>query len=97
MVLSSRWEGLPLTPIETFAEKKTIIASNIIGNNEIVKDGINGLLFEKDDVNELFEKINILVDNAYLRNQMERNAYKDYVEKYSYQKFKDDYANLYQS
>lgn len=95
IVLASRWEGFPLTPIETFSMKKTIIASNIKGNNEIIIDNNNGLLFEKDNIKELQEKIIYLVKNQSFKQKLEENALKSYLEKYSYRTFIEKYMNLY--
>lgn len=95
VVLSSRWEGFPLTPIEVFSCRKTIIATNIDGNNEIVKDKVNGLLFEKDDVEQLVEKINYLLENGQEKNELENNAYNDFKQKYSYDIFIERYCDLY--
>lgn len=94
VVLSSRWEGLPLTPIEVFSQSKTIIATNIPGNNEIVTVE-NGILFKKDFVEELAEKIKILCNDADLRHKLESNAYNSYSEKYSYTTFLDAYNRIY--
>jgi len=95
IVLSSRWEGFPLTPIEVFSMEKTIIASNIDGNNEIVKHEVNGLLFEKDNVDDLKEKISLLIDNNKKIRKLEQEAVKDYNDKYSYTIFLESYMNLY--
>ncbi len=95
IVLASRWEGFPLTPIETFSMGKTIIASNIDGNNEIVKDEYNGLLFEKDNVSDLAEKINRLIYNTEIRNTLEKNAKKTFDEKFSYEIFIANYNDIY--
>ena len=97
IVLASRWEGFPLTPIETFSQGKTIIATNIDGNNEIVKNDVNGLLFEKDNVNELEEKINYLIINNDIKEKLEKNAYKDFETKYSYKIFIERYSDLYKT
>lgn len=94
IVLSSRWEGFPLTPIETFAMKKTIIVSNIDGNNEIVKNGVNGFLFEKDNIDELTKKISYLLNLN--KNQMEQNAYNDYMDKFSFKSFINNYFDVYE-
>ena len=93
IVLSSRWEGFPLTPIETFAMKKTIIVSNIDGNNEIVKNNYNGLLFEKDNIDDLTNKINKMLSID--KTKLEENAYKDYTKKYSYNNFINKYYEMY--
>lgn len=94
IVLPSRWEGLPLTPIETFSVGKTIIVSNISGNNEIVKENYNGLLFEKDNVEDLTKKINTLLV-ASNRKPLEIQAIKTYEENYSYESFIQKYNALY--
>lgn len=95
VVLSSRWEGFPLTPIETFMMGKSIIATNIDGNNEIVVNEKNGLLFEKDDYEELSNCIFRLLQEKKLLKKLEENAKNDYIEKYSYDTFKKKYIEVY--
>lgn len=97
VVLSSRWEGLPLTVIETFSQGRTIVASNISGNNEIVKDGVNGLLFEKDDDAQLAEKINIMLEDSAQRTALSKNAYETYIHSYSYESFINGYKEIYET
>lgn len=96
VVLSSRWEGFPLTPIEVFSQSKSIIATNITGNNEIVKDEVNGLLFEKDNYDELAKKIKMMLDVNFRKN-LEKNAYNDFKKKYSFLNFVSSYEKLYDS
>lgn len=95
IVLASRWEGLPLTPIETFSVGKTIVATNIDGNNEIVEDKFNGLLCEKDNISDLKEKINTLIADAGMRKTLEENAQKTFNEKFSYESFIKNYKEIY--
>lgn len=97
VVHSSRHEGLPLIPIETFSQGKTIIASDISGNNEIVKDGVNGFLFEKDNVKELSERMKKLLTNMELSEKLERNAQEEYVKKYDYRLFLEGYNLAYKN
>ena len=97
IVLSSRREGLPLTPIEVISQGKTVIASNISGNNEVIKDGFNGLLFEKDNISELTEKIALLIENNGYRRQLEQNAKSTYDRLYDYNNFIQSYVELYKS
>lgn len=96
VVMPSRWEGFPLTPIEVFERKKTLVASNIGGINEIVSDQENGLLVPADDV-QLFSKaiIRILQDNE-LRTKLEENGKKYYESHFDYQNFLKQYHCLYQ-
>ena len=95
IVLASRWEGFPLTPIETFSVGKTIIASDIDGNNEIVKNEYNGLLFEKDNIDELEKQMNILINDTKKREKLGKNAEKKFEEKFSYKAFISNYINIY--
>lgn len=95
--MPSRWEGFPLTPIELFAMGKTLAASDIDGINEIVKDGINGLLIPKDDEKELAMALEVLFSDKELRQQMAQQARYDYEELYSYQSFLEQYLSLYEN
>lgn len=96
VVLASRWEGLPLTPIEVFSQGKIIIASNISGNNEIVDNRLNGLLCEINDVREFSEKICLLLEDIVLLKKLENNAEQKYREVYSYSVFIEKYNYLYE-
>lgn len=95
VVLASRWEGLPLTPIEVFSQGKTIIVSDISGNNEIVIDMQNGLLCEVDDIEAFSEKMCQLVENCELKNKLQNCAKKCYEEKFDYDKFINAYNEVY--
>lgn len=95
VVLSSRWEGLPLTPIEAFSQGKTVIATNISGNNEIIINAENGLLFEKDNCKELARCISKLYTNSQLKEKLENNLKDNYLKKYSYQAFIKAYSQIY--
>lgn len=95
VVSPSRYEGFPLTPIETFSQSKTIIASNVNGNNEIVENNKNGLLFDSENYLELAQKIIYLYSNNEIKKKLETEAYKTYLEKFDYNKFLDGYENLY--
>lgn len=96
-VLPSRWEGFPLTLIEVFSVKKTIICSDIDNNLEIVHDGKNGLVFHKEDYNDLASKICKLIEDSDLKNQLEEQAYQDYQTDFGYSVFLRKYADVYAS
>ncbi|WP_422106678.1 glycosyltransferase [Winogradskyella sp.] len=57
---TSLWEGLPISLIEAMTLKKPIVATNIIGNKDVVEHGVNGFLF--DTVDDCVHYINQLKD-----------------------------------
>jgi N-acetyl-alpha-D-glucosaminyl L-malate synthase BshA len=65
-VLPSLSEGFPLAILESMICGVPIIASNVTGINEIIKDGINGLLCEPKNNFDLSKKILILLKNEEL-------------------------------
>ena len=63
IVQSSHWEGFGLAAVEGMAAGKPVIASDVAGLRDIVKD--YGLLFEQGNAKELVSKILQLQDNNF--------------------------------
>jgi glycosyltransferase involved in cell wall biosynthesis len=49
LVLPSRWEGLPIAPIEAMALGIPVVAANVSGLPEIVETGVSGELIDERD------------------------------------------------
>ena len=80
-VLPSKWEGFGLAIVEYMVCNKPIIASNVGGITDIIISEKNGLLFEVGDYEELSKKINFLIQNNEIANNIvEEN--KKYCKKY---------------
>ena len=74
IIIPSIWyENMPLAAIEAIAINKTVIASNIGGIPEIIKNNINGLLFESENENDLVQKINYYFKNPKLEKIFYKN------------------------
>jgi len=82
LVLPSRWELSPLTPLEGFACKKTVISCNIAGIPNVIKNEKNGLLIESENSEELTKSIRKLLKN------------KDFCKNLSIQGFKETKEEL---
>ena len=95
IVLSSLWEGLPLTPIEAFSVGKTIIATAVDGTVEVVKNENNGLLIEPQNVEKIAEKIDYIYENETLRKEFEKEAYKTYIEEFSFEVYGERIIDYY--
>jgi len=76
-VLPSRWEGLPLALIEAAALGKAIIATDIDGVREVVRDGETGLLVPPADPARLAEAVVRLLEDRTLAANLGARAKKE--------------------
>ena len=67
-ILPSIYEGLPLSILEAMASGLPVIASNVGGIPDIVKE--NGILVSVNDVNGLIKAAQKLIDSPILRQEM---------------------------
>lgn len=81
-VMTSRYEGLPMSLLEAKALKLPLIAFDCMtGPSEIIQDGINGNLIKCYDVVDMSKSINALIENEWMRIQYSNHAY-DNVQKF---------------
>ncbi len=73
-VLPSLQEGHSISLLEACASALPIIATDVGGNAEIVRDGINGLLTQSGDTEALADKMILLLQNKPMREEFGRNA-----------------------
>ena len=96
VVLSSLWEGLPLTPIEAYSVGKTVIGTAVDGTPEIIRDGVDGYLVEQRNPVQLAEKMNELIENPETRKNMGIQAMKRYRNEFSFEKLSERYIAFYE-
>ena len=75
LVLPSRWELSPLTPLEGFAFKKPVISSNCHGIPHTIQNGRNCILTEMGDFKKIAESIEYLINNENERKEMGEEGY----------------------
>lgn len=46
---TSRWEGMPLAVLEAMSEGLAVVATDVVGNRDVVRDGVTGALYPLDD------------------------------------------------
>ena len=93
-VLASRTDASPRVLREAMASKKPIIASNVDGVPELIKDGFNGLLFESENINDLAEKISLLLSDNKYAQQLATNGYRHVQEKFSEKIYINNYKHI---
>ena len=67
-VLNTAYEGLSHVILESLAMGIPIVTTNIGGNPEVIREGVDGLLFPPNNGNELLGAIQKLIQDENLRN-----------------------------
>jgi len=97
LVLSSLYEGLPIVILEAMASGRPVVATDVCGIREIVKDGENGYFVPPGDPEALADKIISLLKNKGLRERMGkrgRNLSEEFEESFMLQKINKLYLDL---
>lgn len=78
MVLSSRYEGLPMVLLEAQCAGLPIVAFQCkCGPKDVVSNGADGFLVAEGDICGLAEKLLLLINNSALRHQFGAMAYRN--------------------
>ncbi len=75
LVLATNRETFGLVLIEAMKSGVTVIGTNNGGPLEIIDDNETGLLFEKQDSDDLMQKIKLLIENEEFKNQLAKNGH----------------------
>lgn len=97
LVLPSRWELSPLTPVEGFACKKPTISSKLHGIPYVIEDNITGLLVEPENTSDLANAIRKFLKNPDLVTQMGNNGYKKVEEVFNSEHMTEKILEVYKS
>ena len=73
-VFPSYREGFPNVVMQAGAMELPCIVTDINGCNEIIEEGVNGLIIPPKSKEQLQEKMQLLIENPDLRNQLKQNA-----------------------
>ena len=88
-------EGLPKSLIEADAIVRPVITCNSVGCKEAVIDGYNGYLIPTKNVDALVEKLDVLLSDASLRQEMGKNSRKYAEENFSIDVVIERHLNIY--
>lgn len=94
VVLSSNWEGLPLSLLEGMAAGKPVVGSNVPGIRELIQG--TGSIFEKGDDKDLANKIKMLLENEELYRNIQQKCMQTVME-YSIKKTAKRYVEIYRN
>ena len=93
-VSSSLIEGFALVAVEAMAAGLPIVATNVPGNKDAVKDGENGLLVESKDAKQMANKIICLLRDEELRRKLSKMS-KNMAQQYDWRLIAQRYLDVY--
>ena len=90
-ILTSLWEGLPMSLLEAMYMKKLCVVSDVIGNRDVISNGVNGYVC--DCVSDYVEAIRTAQNRKC--NEIIDRAYKDSITQYNTTVMVENYVDLY--
>ncbi|MFN4034350.1 MAG: glycosyltransferase, partial [Fimbriimonadales bacterium] len=96
-VLSSRWEGNPMSVMEAMAAGLPVVATDVGGIPELVANGATGLLVPSEDVWSLSQALQTLLDEPERRTAMAVRARQTALERFDARAMTRAYERLYET
>ena len=93
--LISKWEGFPLSILEAMAHSLPIIASDVGGVSESVKNEYNGYLVPRGDVQKVRSALKALIQDKDLRKKYGANSRILFKEQFEFEKMVESLLNNY--
>lgn len=70
LVMTPRWEGLPLLPLEAMFKKVPVVSTAVGGIPEVIQHRATGMLSQSGDAQELAEHVQTLLHDQSLRTKI---------------------------
>ncbi len=95
MVMTSRYEGFPMSLIEGAANRLPLISFDVpTGPNEIIVNDVNGYLVDEHDDDKMLECIRFLMNNQSKRIDMSQKAYQS-TDRFQLERIKEEWKCLF--
>ena len=91
---TSRQETMSITSVEAMMMERTCIVSSAAGIAEYISDGIDGMIFESENVDSLVSKMLWCINNKNKISTMGVKARNIFVENFSYPKFSEKFLDI---
>lgn len=95
-MLPSNYEGLPMVILEAMSLGKPVVASDVGGVSEIVRNDINGYTL-RNNAKLFAEKIEYILEHHEIYDTLSRNALKIFNEELTVDRMVSGYMNIYQT
>lgn len=91
--MPSRFEPFGLVYIEALVYGMPCIVNNDFAMKEVVKDGVNGYLISNEDIDDLKEKMKLLLNDETIKKNVINNR-ENYIKEYSWDTVADRVLNI---
>lgn len=81
-VLPSRWEGMPNALLEAMACALPCVATRVSGSEDVIEQGINGLLVEPEQPEQLAYALRLLIEDTTLTRRLGWQGYQTVLRYY---------------
>jgi len=95
-VQSSHTEGLPNVLLEAMAAQTAVVATEVGGTNEVVVEGVTGLMVPPNQTDRLTDAIRTVLLNDSLRRSMGENGRRRVEENFTFEAQAESYWELFQ-
>lgn len=96
-VLPSRSEGMSNALLEAMSYGMTCVSTNVSGSNDLITNGLNGLLIDAGNVRQLEEALLYLFSNREFAIQLGKNARKTIIDNFQIDKAMQRYSDIYKA
>ena len=93
-MLTSLWEGLPMSLLESMYMEKLCIVNDVIGSRDVIRSGVNGFVCKNAD--EFVSLIRRIRENPEEFDEVTRKAKEDILTKYNTSIMADKYREIYE-
>ena len=94
---TSRWEGLPFALVEACSVGLPIVATDVVGNNEVCIDGVNGFVFPSEKEELAAKAIMEICEDENLRKRMGKKSFELFEDRFTIEKMITNHELLYES
>jgi glycosyltransferase involved in cell wall biosynthesis len=94
-VLPSFYEGMPVTPVESLACRRTVVATAVDGTPDVVVDGKTGLTVPAGDSAQLAQAMCKLLGDEHLRDTLARQGRQWVMENFSVEQMVNRFERFY--
>jgi len=96
-ILPSRWEGMPNALLEAMASGQACIATRVSGSEDLIQHGVNGLLVESENYEEMAAALVTLLGDTALAQKYAAEARITIEQNYTLEHVLDMYTAIYRS